>query len=77
MEKIIIKKSDYEIEISEQINLDDVFYNIKLVYENEPIKLRRLEVKNGNEKTQIGFFNHSFEKNFENKFFSMVDPYLN
>ena len=76
LEDINLKESSYEIEISEQIKLDSILYTIKLVYENDPIKLRRLEIKDGEGKTQMGFFNHNIENVFENKFFSMVDPYL-
>jgi hypothetical protein len=77
LENIILIKSDHEIEISEKIKLDNVFYNIKLVYENEPMNLRRLEIIENNEKMQMGFFNHKLEQKFEKKFFSMIDPYLN
>ena len=77
LQNIAITESDHEIEIIENIILDNIFYNIKLVYENKPIKLRRLEIKNDKEETQMGFFNHNQEKSFENKFFSMIDPYLN
>ena len=77
LEKLTIKESDYKIEISEKIKLDDVLYNIKLVYENGPINLRRLVIINIDEKTQMGFFDHRLEQSFEKKFFSMIDPYLN
>jgi hypothetical protein len=77
LENLTIKESSFKIDISENIKLDDVLYNIKLVYENKPINLRRLEITNNNEKTQIGFFNHNLEQYFEKNFFSMIDPYLN
>ena len=65
------------IEIIEKINIDNIIYNIKIVYENEPIKLRRLEIISGDEKIRMGFFDHSLEKLFDKNFFSMIDPYLN
>jgi hypothetical protein len=77
LESLNIKESKYKIDINEKIKLDNVLYNIKLVYENEPINLRRLEITNNGEKTQMGFFGHSLEQNFKRNFFSMVDPYLN
>ena len=77
LENIVISESDHKIEIIEKIILDNVLYNISVVYENNPIKLRLLTIVSNNEETQMGFFNHSLEKSFENKFFSMVDPYLN
>jgi uncharacterized protein (UPF0128 family) len=72
-----VKHLDKQIEISEKIQLDDIFFNIKLVYENKPIKLRRLEIISDDEKIQMGFFNHKFENIFDKNFFSMIDPYLN
>ena len=77
LENLPIKESDHTIEIIEKIKLDDILYNIKLIYENKPMNLRRLEILENDEKTQMGFFNLSFEKSFEKKFFSMIDPYLN
>ncbi|MDC0193200.1 outer-membrane lipoprotein carrier protein LolA [Pelagibacteraceae bacterium] len=77
LKNITIEESDDKIEIIDKFKLDNTLYNIKLIYENEPIKLRRLEINDDDKKTQMGFFNHSLEKNFENKFFSMADPYLN
>ena len=77
LKNIIVKESDHKIDIKEKIIMDNILYNVSLVYENDPIKLRRLEIENDGEKTQMGFFNHSSEKKFEKKFFSMIDPYLN
>ena len=76
LKNIVVKKSNHKIEINEKITLDNILYNIKLIYENEPINLRRLEIIDNDEKTQIGFFNHRTEQNLEKKFFSMIDPYL-
>ena len=77
LENLPIKESDHTIEIIEKIKLDDILYNIKLIYENKPMNLRRLEILENDEKTKMGFFNLIFEKSFEKKFFSMIDPYLN
>ena len=77
LESITFSESDHKIEFSEKIKLDNILYDIKLIYENKPINLRRLEIVNDDEKTQMGFFNHSLEQNFDKKFFSMIDPYLN
>ena len=77
LEDLSIKLSEQKIEISENILMDKISYNIKLVYENTPINLRRLEIIDNNDKTQMGFYNHILEQDFESKFFSMIDPYLN
>jgi len=77
LENITVTESDHKIEISEKIKLDNVLYNIKLIYENEPIYIRRLEITDDKEKIQMGFFNHKTKQGFEKNFFSMIDPYLN
>ena len=71
-----VKRTSQQIEVSDRIELDDIFFDIKLTYENEPIKLRLLEVLSDDEKIQIGFFDHKFESVFDKNFFSMIDPYL-
>jgi len=74
---VVIKHLGQEIEISKEIQMDKTLFNIKLIYENEPVKLRRLEIISDDEKIQMGFFDHKFEKTFNKNFFSMIDPYLN
>jgi len=65
-----------QIVISEETYLDDALYTIKIVYENDPIQLRRLEIISNDEKIQMGFFNHNKENIYDKSFFSMIDPYL-
>jgi outer membrane lipoprotein-sorting protein len=77
MKKMNIKHSDRQIEINEKIQIDNNFFEIKLIYENKPIKLRRLEIISNDEKIQMGFFDHRFQNVFDKSFFSMIDPYLN
>ncbi len=77
IENMTVKSTGQQIEFSDRIELDDTFFDIKLTYENEPIKLRRLEILSDDEKIQIGFFDHKFEGIFDKNFFSMIDPYLN
>jgi outer membrane lipoprotein-sorting protein len=76
LEKISIEEMFDQIVISEEAYLDNSFYTIRLIYENDPIKLRRLEIISGEEKIQMGFFNHKNENVFDRNFFSMIDPYL-
>ena len=70
-----VTNSSNEIDISERIQLDNTFFNFQLIYENNPIKLRRLEITNNDEEIQMGFFNHKKENAFDKKFFSMIDPF--
>ena len=77
LKNMTVIKSSKKIEISKRVQLNNVFFNILLTYENKPIKLRRLEITNDDEKIQMGFFDHKSENIFDNNFFSMIDPYLN
>ena len=76
LKKISIEEVFDQIVISEEMDLDSTYYTIRLVYENDPIKLRRLEIISSEEKIQMGFFNHNKENIFDKNFFSMIDPYL-
>ena len=76
LKKISIEEAFDQIVISEEVDLDSTFYTIRLVYENDPIKLRRLEIISSEEKIQMGFFNHNKKSVFDKSFFSMIDPYL-
>jgi hypothetical protein len=72
-----LENLNQQIKFSQKIELDNIFFDIRLTYENDPIKLRRLEIIGDEENIQIGFFDHSNENIFDKNFFSMIDPYLN
>jgi len=76
LKDMVIKETANQIKISEKTHLDNTLLTVSLVYENNPIKLRRLEIINDDEKTQMGFFDHNKKNIFDKKFFSMIDPYL-
>ena len=77
IKNMVVKQSSGQIEIREKVALENTFFNIKVIYENEPIKLRRLEIVGNDEKIQMGFFEHNKEDVFDKNFFTMIDPYLN
>ena len=70
-----IRESKNIIEISKDFDLNNNFYKIKVIYENDPIKLRKIVVLENSNGFEIGFFGHNNLKILEKKFFSMVDPY--
>ena len=77
LKNMYIEEVGNQIVVSEKTYLDNTLYTIRLVYENDPIKLRRLEIISNDEKIQMGFFDHKFVNVFDKNFFSMIDPYLN
>ena len=64
----IILRNDFEI--------NDTFYNTQVIYENEPIKLRKIKIKENGESIEIGFFNHNNLDTPNKSFFSLINPYL-
>jgi len=65
------------IKIYDNFILNDVYYQITILYENNPIKIRKIIILEDNQNIEISFFNHNNLEFFDKKFFSMVDPYLN
>tara|TARA_B100001093_G_scaffold484714_1_gene518409 strand:+ start:392 stop:979 length:588 start_codon:yes stop_codon:yes gene_type:complete len=65
------------IKINNSFILDDTFYQITILYENKPIKIRKIMVLENNQNLEISFFDHNNLNFFDKKFFSMVNPYLN
>ena len=57
--------------------LDDIYYQITILYENNPIKLRKIIILEDNQSLEISFFDHNNLEVYDRKFFSMIDPYLN
>ena len=47
-----------------------------MVYENDPIKLRKIKIKESNWDFEIGFFNHNNLETLKKDFFSLADPYI-
>ncbi len=75
-----IKKPEVEnsfVKINDSFVLDDVYYQITILYENNPIKIRKILILEDNKNLEISFFDHNNLEFFDKKFFSMIDPYLN
>ena len=65
------------IKISDSFVLDDRYYQINIMYENKPIKIRKIIILEDNQNLEISFSDHNSLEFFDKKFFSMIDPYLN
>ena len=71
------KAEENFIKINDSFVLGDVYYQITILYENKPIKIRKIKILENNQNLEISFFDHNNLKPFDKKFFSMADPYLN
>ena len=65
------------IKINDSFILDEVNYQISILYEHKPIKIRKIIILEENQNLEISFFDHNNLEFFDKKFFSMIDPYLN
>ena len=64
------------IKINDNFILEDNYYNISILYENKPIKIRKIIILEDNKNLEISFFDHNNLEFFDKNFFSMIDPYL-
>ena len=64
------------IKINDNFVLDDIYYQITILYENNPIKIRKILILEDNQNLEISFFDHNNLEIFDKKFFLMLDPYL-
>ncbi len=64
------------IKINDSLFLDEIFYQITILYEHKPIKIRKIIILEENQKLEISFFDHNSLEFFNKNFFSMIDPYL-
>ena len=72
-----LKAEEGFIKIYDSIILDDIRYQMTVLYENKPIKIRKIMVLEDNQNLEISFFDHKSLEFLDKKFFSMVDPYFN
>ena len=65
------------VELNHDFSLNNNIYKIKIIYEYDPIKLRKIIILENNQKIEMGFYNHNNLETYEKNFFSMINPYLN
>ena len=65
------------VTINDSFVLDDIYYQITIIYENKPIKIRKIILLDDNQNLEISFFDHNSLEDLDKNFFSMINPYLN
>jgi len=75
-EQSTIDVSNDIILIENNIEVSDSIYDIKIIYENNPIKLRKVRFTENNQSFEIGLYNYSDANNLSKEFFSLINPYL-
>ena len=68
--------SSDRILIENNFKVSDSLYNTKIIYENNPIKLRKVKLTENNQPFEIGLYNYNDTNHLSKEFFSLINPYL-
>ena len=64
--ELIIKKNG--------VNYEDRNFSIKVYFEKNPLILRAIEVVVGDSFLKLSIYNHSYNEEFDNDFFKLINP---
>ena len=70
------KKNKKEIVFEKIIELDSNKIHLKIFFEDSPLLLRKIISKTDNDFISISFYDHNYNRTFEEGFFSFVPIYL-
>ena len=73
--KIIIKNNEITLE-KEGLDNKQALYKINVLFENNPMILRKIEVYINDEFLQISVFDHNYNESFDESFFKLINPKL-
>ena len=73
--KIKLKNKEIIVEKS-GLDSEQTKYLISVYFENNPLILRKIEVFINDEFLQISIFNHSYNEEFDDSFFKLINPRL-
>ena len=65
------------IKINNTFDVNETLYKTEIIYENNPIKLRKIIIYENEVGLELGFFGHNNLEVFEKKKLLLIDPYLN
>ena len=64
------------ITITNNFNFDDVYFKTNIIYESDPLKLRKIKFREDNRNIEIGFFDHKKFEEKKNRFFALINPFI-
>jgi hypothetical protein len=71
-----IQLNEKRITVKKNFFIEKTKYPVEIIYENNPIKLRRVTIEFDKKKHTLSFVSYTFVKDFRKKFFKLIDPYL-
>ena len=73
----VIKRGDKELIIERNGSDEDLGdYLIRVIFENSPLILRKIEVLINGDPLLLSIFNHKYNENFDKNFFKLINPTL-
>ncbi len=72
---LTVREFEHNIVVNDKIIIEDILYSIEIIYENNPIKLRKIKIKQNNERTEMGFLDHEEMGSLDKSFFALINPY--
>ena len=70
----IISASENSIIMFKKDKTNSEIYELKLFFEDNPLVIRKIELKINNEKIIFSIYDHNFNKNFKKNFFKLINP---
>ena len=55
---------------------EEIEYEIKIIFENNPFILRKINILGDNFLLNLSFYNHKYNESFDEKFFKLINPSL-
>jgi len=73
----IITSKNKNIFVKKKYSNNNIDYIANLIFEEKPFVLRKINLSYNNTYQSINFTNHNFFEDFNKKFFSLANPFLN
>ena len=71
----VIENTDSVVLEKTVIN-EEIEYEIKIIFENNPFILRKIDILGDNFLLNLSFYNHKYNESFDEKFFKLINPSL-
>ena len=71
----VIENTDNVVLEKTVIN-EEIEYEIKIIFENNPFILRKIDIFSDNFLLNLSFYNHKYNESFDEKFFKLINPSL-
>ena len=77
LEDIKFNNDNNSFNFIKRIKIKDDIYNIKIIFEKSPIKLRKIEISNSEGLTSFTIVNANYNPDLDDNLFSLANPLLN